>query len=172
MIDSLRGDKKAPLEMLFFCRKLRGQVAFLGVEQKLSQKENNVDEDIMRCLKTSLEDLRFCSNYLDQFSFGTDRALKLYHVWHDQATANLTLAEVELILGKRKGATKHLADCRGMIDRMTEARSRGVKMPEPSFLAKRLTTIQEQLDSSEVGLTSGRSDSARRRDSKEIPRSG
>jgi len=156
MLESLSGNKNAPLDMLFFCRQLRGRSAFLGVEEKLSQKRASVGEDTVQCLKLALKDLQKCADFLSGSSFGTDGALKQYHVWHDQARATLTLAEVELSLGKRKDAAKHLGDSREFIE-MTTARARGLKMPVPTTLSRRLRDAQNRLNDSESGLASGQS---------------
>ena len=43
LIDKLRADKSSSNDSIFFCRKLRGRVAFLGVEQRLERGEK-VDE--------------------------------------------------------------------------------------------------------------------------------
>ena len=101
VLKATSGDKNAALDMLLFCRKLRGRVGFLSVEEKLGQKGASLGEDAVQRLQAALKDLKDCAVFLDQCSI-TDRERKRYHVMHDQARASLTLAEVELELGKYK----------------------------------------------------------------------
>jgi hypothetical protein len=172
LLETLSRDKNASSDMVISCREVRGRSAFLAVEQKLNQKATSVGEESVQRLKFALGDLKKCEIFLSNATFGTEEdALRRYHVCHDQARATLTLAEVELALGKRKDASRHLGDSRDLI-KMTTALAPGVKMPEPTSLSRRLSDVQNRLENPESDLASSQSRLAPNRSSRLGARSG
>ncbi len=154
VIEKLTADKSSSLDAIFFCRKLRGRIAFLGVEQKLDRGEK-VDKGMTQRLDQALGDLRLCEKFLGGRDI-KDRVLKQYRVMHDQASANLILAEVRIAFGKLREARTQLNTSSRLIDSMKSYRSNGLKVPEPTELTRRLEDLSKRLSSPD-GIASSRS---------------
>ncbi len=158
VINSLSEDKHPPKDMLFFCRKVRGRAAFLGVEEQLKSGAEP-DAQSLKLVELALADLNFCSGYLSQNEFPdlVDHNLKQYRVLHDQARATLTQAELKLALGSFDDADRHLDNVNEMIECLKEsARKTKLKVPAPTSLSTRLKDDRERLQS-RVGLASDQS---------------
>ncbi len=158
VINSLKGDKRPPKDMLFFCRKVRGRAAFLGVEEQLKSGAKP-DPQALKIVELALADLKHCSDYLfdNKFSNVVDHDLKHYRVLHDQARATLTQAELELTLGSFDDADRHLNNVHEMIGSLNvSARASKLKVPAPISLSLRLKEDKERLRF-RVGLASGES---------------
>jgi len=94
-------------DSLFFCRKLRGRVAFLWVDDRRRKKEPP-DAETLTLLEQAREDLKWCAFYLGTHTFDIDHELKEYRVLHDRVRAMLTLAEVQIDLNCATEAQRHL----------------------------------------------------------------
>jgi hypothetical protein len=120
----------------FFCRKLRGKVACLRVESdRRTGKLSSIE--MLESLAQAKKDLDFCVRYLNQTAFNVDSSIKEYYVHHDCARTMLSMAEVEMDLGKCKDAKKHLSDAQRLIRRLNEDRLSGLRVPKPATLTKR-----------------------------------
>lgn len=138
VLDSLSKKSDSNAALLFFCRHLRGRVAFLWVER---QRTEGVEFGVntVALLKTALKDLKICSNYLPSNHFSEGHELKEYRVVHDQVRANLTLAEVEIDMQDMSGAAKRLkvsSDLMEILD--VKAQFAGVELSAIASLKRRL----------------------------------
>jgi serine/threonine protein kinase len=174
VIKSLLREKNSQKDMLFFCRKVRGRAAFLGVEERVKSGAT-LDEKTLKLVQLALTDLDYCSVYLsnNRFPDGVDHDLKTYRVLHDQARATLTQAEVELTLAKFDQADTHLKNVRDMIGWMCKGALKArLKVPAPISLTKRLEEDMDVLQSRGGFASSESSHSTRERSTKNSPRSG
>ena len=140
LIDSLQGDKKSSIMALFYSHKLRGRVAFLGIEKKRSQG-NRVSEAFERDLNAALTDLKFCDSCFIRGLHSLNDRMQ-YDVWHDQARARLTLAEVQIDLEKATEADRHLDMASKLIEQMQAYHSNDGNLPNPTSLIKRLAGLR------------------------------
>lgn len=151
VIDTGPRETDSDLSTLFFCRKLRGRLAFLWVESERIQGTAS-DSGTLRFLQDARAELNVCNRYLSGFRFDVDPNLKEYAVCHDQARATLTLAEVETELGLATEATKHIGESQTKINELEGLRAGGLKVPKPTSLKKRLEKLR-----SPSGIASSRS---------------
>jgi serine/threonine protein kinase len=152
---------------LFFCRKLRGRVAFLWVESRKPERYSPL-VDSLRLLAQASVDLNWCAAYLnrvERFEINEegpesrilnaqeiqerrlyDKQLKVYRVLHDQARAMVTQAEVELENNLSDEAAKHLRACGRSITRLIEhANYYKLKVPKPTELTDRKEAGSQRL---------------------------
>jgi serine/threonine protein kinase len=140
LIESAGAD--SPSDSLFFCRKLRGRVAFLWVESR--QKQNSAVNDSLTLLDQAVKDLKWCGHYLETHSFDQDHQLKEYRVLHDRARAVLTRAEVELEHQLLPEAAAHLRSSERMIDELSTGFPE-LKVPKPTQLTSRKDAVLRRL---------------------------
>src|SRR5262249_41966683 len=144
LIESAAGGSS---DMLFFCRKLRGRVAFLWVEDCLN-KTYPVAKETLSLLEQASEDLNWCSRYLDRHRFTQDQGPKVYRVSHDRARAMVTRTEVELELKLLPEADRHLHASKRLITGLGElAEYYKLKVPQPTQLNERREACSKRLKS-------------------------
>jgi len=160
VIDSGASGSNDDPDMLFFCRKLRGRVAFLWVESQRDRADPL--DDTVSMLEEAKSDLDFCDKFLSNHNFflgertfSEDHERKKYHVLHDKLRATVTLAEVEIELGHFPEADEHFQACKSIndklmvqiehMDQIEYAESSGRRVPDPAPLTDRMTAVSSWL---------------------------
>lgn len=138
--------------MLFFCRHLKGRVAFLWVEQRRAEgaKSTVQTEEL---LQDSVKDLKICRQYLETTNY-KDRNIKAYRVLHDLVRATLTWAEVEMDLRRPDVADKKLNASRHLMISLDEA-AQNAELDDSTIanLKRRLKSADDRFKAS--GQTAG-----------------
>jgi serine/threonine protein kinase len=145
VIESLRNRPNSDLNMLFFCRHLRGRVAFLRVEQ---QRYEGVqfDDSTVKLLEGALDDLKRCNDHLQVHHFSDGDKMKAYRVAHDRLRATIVLAEVAMDLRLTDLAEKKLRAATGklLVDLNDTARAAGLDKSTMESLKRRLKGATER----------------------------
>jgi serine/threonine protein kinase len=140
LVNTLPRETDPEMSDLFFCRKLRGRVAFLSVEKQMSLG-NRPDTGTVKFLEDARADLMWCAQYLDRYGIA-DHQIKEFAVNHDLIRATLDLAKVELALEPAKSIEKRLRYCQSHIEVLETLRNSGVKVPIPTILKIELERLR------------------------------
>ena len=119
-----------------FCLKLRGKVACLWVESERANGKASSAETL-NFLLDAHKDLNRCAQWLGNNEFDVRNPVVTYYVNHDQARANLDLADVAMDLGKRDRAKQYLDKSNVIIQEMEQKCLHGLKVPKPVSLTRR-----------------------------------
>ena len=150
IIDSLSRDPDGDVNILIFCRYLRGRVRILLADDQ--RKHAKFGEQTVRLLKDAVDELQWCHGIVGGGGIRAtaSHALKVYRVVHDELRATLTLAEVEMDLQQRAPARKHLGDATGLMrDLKQEVRLSGLKKSTIEGLEDRLEEANKRFKAAE-----------------------
>jgi serine/threonine protein kinase len=148
LIDSDTADTPLEIETRFFCRRLRGRVAFLWAES-VRHDNQRIDVAMLARLNEAISDFKSCLWTLTIHRFASDQELQEYHALRDKLRATITLAEVELDLSRRESAASHLKACSQMVDPLIRSiaalKAIGSNVPDATRLKRRLDDALERL---------------------------
>jgi len=139
-------------DMSYFCRTLRGRVAFEWAEHQ-RRSGPTAGEQTLRRLQDGGKDLELCASILNQWSFDEDQKTKVYHSLHDRLRATVTLAEVETDLGRVDEAAKSFRRAERLRVQLVgniEANKLTGKVPPPTDLEQRLDVGQRRLQGQDI----------------------
>jgi serine/threonine protein kinase len=162
LIDSDTANRNLDGERRFFCRRLRGRVAFLWAESVRDRKQR-VDQATLTRLQKATADFDECRRTLTAIRFYHDHELKEYHALRDSVRATITLAEVELDLSLRESAARHTNASSKMIGRLEERinamNASGYTLPDTKRLTVRLDKLRAQTSGGAGSATATRATS-------------
>jgi serine/threonine protein kinase len=150
LIAQLRTPSSRNDTLLFFCREVRGRVAYLLVDD-LRSRRDRVDAATVTMLKEAQHDLDDCDHILSVSNFSEDQSRKRYFVMYDKARVTLTLADVEIDLNRRAEAEKELKKSKEFKDELVAYVSSYKLKKNPAQLTKRISDILNRLSALGLG---------------------